>query len=136
MNWLKEMNELAEGIKELELKVASLYKLRHELERSIATWESEQLSRLTQEVNPDTGKLRFPSDSARRAEVERLKQESEDVKRLQEELQRVLDELSVTRIELNYRQELLKNLRTFLRYQAVVHDDSTTVKGKKLTRRK
>ena len=136
MNWLAEMNRLADEIKELELRVAQAYRAKAEVEKTISLWESKQLSRIAGEVNENTGKAKYPSDSTRKAELERRKSESEDYKQLAEDYQKILDELSVIRIELEHRRELLKNLRTWLRYQAVKADDTTTASsGRKLKRR-
>ncbi len=135
MNWLAEMNRLADEIKELELRVAQAYRAKAEVEKTISLWESKQLSRIAGEVNENTGKAKYPSDSTRKAELERRKSESEDYKQLAEDYQKILDELSVIRIELEHRRELLKNLRTWLRYQAVKADDTTASSGRKLKRR-
>ena len=135
MNWLVEMNKLADEIRELEFKVAQTYREKGEAEKTISLWESEQLSQIAKEVN-ENGRKVFSNERLRQAELERRKSESEEYRQLVEIYQDILDELSAARIELEHRRELLKNLRTWLRYQAVKADDTVSLSpGKKLKRR-
>lgn len=124
MDWLEEMNKLADRLKELEERLASLYKEKFELEREISLWESKTMSEISQEINEKTGKPKFTSDTTRKAEVERRKAEDKIFQRLQSNLEDVLDRISETKININHTVERLKNIRVYLRYQSIRNDDT------------
>lgn len=132
-DWFERMEEIREKVFECERKLLQLNDDKYGLESAVKAWEAKMISEISQMISESTGKPLFSSDKTRQAEVDRLKEEDRNFKELQRTFEDVTSELAITKLALNNKIEQLKNIRVYLQWQSIRHDD-LTISEPKLTK--